>query len=38
MVRQGLWVVYGGLDEGLEVGEWWKVGWKVAARVGFLNE
>ena len=38
VVRQGLMGVYGGWDEGLEVGEWWKFGWEAAAKDGCVCE
>ena len=32
MVRQRLGMVYGCLGEGMKVYEWWKDGWKAAAK------
>ena len=34
-MRQRLGMVYGGLDEGMNVYEWWKNGWKAAAKTCF---
>ena len=38
VVRQGLVVVQGGLDEGLKVEGWWKFGWEAAAKDGCVCE